>query len=1050
MNIQDRTTILQPGPLTSFHRVILSNFRKHIGTSPRLLEFLVIFEELRLDAFAGDPGRAEAELAEDFGNSPEIFQSQDASENDLIRNFRVVMSNLKRNVARNDLFTLVQKHEQGLLMLLRRAYSPGAQPTAALWFQIGNAYAEILQAVLADKAVFTDLKVMSGPGVRWPKVVPASREKATVEKIKFDDPSLYERLLKSEEQVNQINANIADQIRKDGLEPSKVTIIKRQVMIGTDKVTGEILVYDLDGSRTPLNEYKEKIREENRKIKVQVNATFENLNQFLPKPELPIMQKLTEIGKTSPESIRYVSLSDDPYDKNKLTRIYPIVEINGVNFVQDGRFKGMRYDEVVNSLGRMIEGSVFYYDPQSDRPVRVSIRKKNGDPDVKRTIEPYVTTTKHKGVMKLFLKCPSDTAFTAFRNKVRDLVYSFGEDNPKSPIVYKPESRNSEFYFEPRVYELIKKQVGGLAMSSSAVKLLRDYYNSLLRAQQAAQSEDLSRFDELGLERRDREGNVVPSLWKVQKKALAWLEANGDRGVCALDTGMGKTSVAIAAIQSLIERGVDREGNGRFLFVCEKSLLGNFANEVREAFPPDSPDAANIIAKTDVMMYKEFRKKRREDPTFGDDYTAIYFDEAHLHFIKRSSADFRAASGLKCSRIVMLSASPMITTPQDMYSMSSLCNGIDLKNRAARREENLFLKRFATRVGGRITGITKNRELEEEMMTWVKKNVFYADKVDARQETNLPELRVNPPIAVTMSPEVEVVYRDTMKELTKKLFEIGNKEAMRQEFAVAVDISKNSRDVSKLLARLTMLSDSPEEVVPGAPNPKMQQVLNILRENTSGRTIMFGDSVSLVQKAFDQAVKQFPLKSHAAAFADSIIVVDALGNQTKYTKKVYFNKGKPVSIDEWSTHILKNVVSADPNVMTLALTGGYAVGQNLQAFNNVVHLDRDTWSNETMRQRTARAWRSGQRQDVSEFVIDTVYQNPVAGPMDNRTLDELRRAIQQIDADLFHRIVRGSKDFILGESWSKTENMLSMEVGSKSVEDMMLQRALSPYAYQGG
>jgi hypothetical protein len=226
----------------------------------------------------------------------------------------------------------------------------------------------------------------------------------------------------------------------------------------------------------------------------------------------------------------------------------------------------------------------------------------------------------------------------------------------------------------------------------------------------------------------------------------------------------------------------------------------------------------------------------------------------------------------------------------------------------------------------------------------------------------------------------------------------------------------------------------------------MQQVLKLLNENTSSRTIMFGDSVSLVDKAFKQAVKEFPLKGHAAAFANYILVVDALGNETKYTKKVYMNKGKPVPIDEWSTHILKNVVSSDPNIMTLALTGGYAVGQNLQAFSNVIHLDRDTWSNETMRQRTARAWRSGQRQDVNEFVVDVVYEKPVAGPIADKTLDQLRKAIQEIDADLFQRIVRGSKDFILGESWTKTEQVLSLEVGKTSLENRMLERALSPYA----
>ena len=62
-------------------------------------------------------------------------------------------------------------------------------------------------------------------------------------------------------------------------------------------------------------------------------------------------------------------------------------------------------------------------------------------------------------------------------------------------------------------------------------------------------------------------------------KALAWMEANGDRGICALDTGMGKTVTAIASMMNLDMRGKSEGTNGRYLYVCEKDLLGNLVGE---------------------------------------------------------------------------------------------------------------------------------------------------------------------------------------------------------------------------------------------------------------------------------------------------------------------------------------------------------------------------------------------------------------------------------------------------------------------------------------
>jgi hypothetical protein len=100
-----------------------------------------------------------------------------------------------------------------------------------------------------------------------------------------------------------------------------------------------------------------------------------------------------------------------------------------------------------------------------------------------------------------------------------------------------------------------------------------------------------------------------------------------------------------------------------------------------------------------------------------------------------------------------------------------------------------------------------------------------------------------------------------------------------------------------------------------------------------------------------------------------------------------------------------------------------------------------------MKQRTARAWRSGQRQPVTEFTMDTVYSKPRANAKDDMTLDQIRRYMQEMDSALFDSIIKDSKTFVLGETWTNIERQRS---GTYSLDRKMLERALSPYATQLG
>ena len=146
---------------------------------------------------------------------------------------------------------------------------------------------------------------------------------------------------------------------------------------------------------------------------------------------------------------------------------------------------------------------------------------------------------------------------------------------------------------------------------------------------------------------------------------------------------------------------------------------------------------------------------------------------------------------------------------------------------------------------------------------------------------------------------------------------------------------------------------------------------------------------------------------------------------------------------EWKVHVMQELVAKNPMVGSVVLTSSYAVGQNLQAFDTVVHLDRDTWNSETMKQRTARAWRQGQENPVTEVVLDAVYENPLDST--DATLDQIRRYVQELDSDLFDRVVIESQTEALG---SEFFGMKRTNASFYKVNRRMMEMAMSPYLAQ--
>jgi len=888
-----------------------------------------------------------------------------------------------------------------------------------LMARLADFYARLLQAVARDRGVFLSGK----PVGRWTMFRVMSEKEQKLEQLRTEDPELYDTVMKSREIMRTVDAEIQRSVAKAGLIPSRKSLLGKPVHIGTDPVTGEEVVYDDDGSVLPVGEYVEKRKADLRAQRESERVFPRDLNQLRRFSEEELA------GATG--DMLYVSLTDDKAKSNALTRIYPTKMVGDTQVVVEGRFKGFAVPDLVNAAGRLIEGTAYDFDAKTGRPIPLETKNPDGSVNVRvLEREPYVTLDRGQ----LLLRLPSTMAYTESRRKIAALAKLIPS------LKYVERSRNSLFTFDPKDFAAVREALGGMALSTAASKRVKEHFTELARHEMAAAEENLQDFTAENI------GGFRPNvkLLTKQKQALAWMESRGRSGVIALDTGYGKTITAIAAMQKMQRDGLAEPGtgnNGRYLYVCPTALRGNLAKEAHKFMV----DAKTFIQRVDVMTYRKFYEARQSDPQFGEDYVAVFFDEAQA-LKNPKSAQAKAAMTLNHQRKVLLTASPMERSPMEVYALAAISNNVNLNTREARADARAFRARFAEEVGGRIMGMKDDPITARDMRVWVKRNLYFADK-RASEEIALKEL-VKQTETVTMAPEVEAVYRETAQEISGVLSGLVSKYRDRTVDKTTQDRALESARIklAKLFAMLTELANRPDKVVPGARNTKLGRLVQIMDEKAGAqsRVIVFTDSPALAEDAVAMLAQRCPWKSHAVALADRIEVVGSTGERVAFTAKQYRRAdGTRVPKKEWKTYVLQEIVAKNPQVGSVVLTGSYAVGQNLQQFDTVVHLDRDTWNSETMKQRTARAWRQGQENPVTEVTLDSVYENPLSDT--DATLDQIRRYVQELDSDLFDRVVIESQTEALG---SEFFGMKRTNASFYKVNRRMMEMAMSPYLAQ--
>lgn len=730
--------------------------------------------------------------------------------------------------------------------------------------------------------------------------------------------------------------------------------------------------------------------------------------------------------------------------------------------VTSGKYRGFFLDDLVNIEGRMVEGSSYTFNLKG-RINKYESLASDGSLKIENLQEPYITLSQDAACnskdlserllfCRLYLGIPYMSGIESNKFKAeRDAMVTLAKK--KSDVQMIPDTNRQFWTFSLTSYEAVRTALGSCVVSHSASVLIKEYYEDLLKKEYALKKENVKLYgaDRIkGFVAKNPYNTEIPmALNNKQMEALAWLDANSFTGLMALDTGVGKTTLATAAI--LLSK--QREGNEprRFLFVEPKALRGNLKRESIDRFCV-SPE--EIGSRVDEISYEEFLADFKKGPGEWDfaggqakykDYYAIFFDEINLA-VKGDRA--KAISGFQHPRKILLTGSAIEKDPTDLFKFVALTKGIDITSPA---EQNKFVRRYANMIGGRFVGIKP--EVKSEFDTWVRTNAYFADKQEVNYtEVGQPKLLKPKTInkGVVMTGPLKKVYTEVSKKVSDNLHAMLKVyKGSAEERATGKDIYENASlkkeklkdfaqgSLARQIKLLHDLSSNPAKAIGRMPpeylkgisdediekiknsNPKIDAGLSVAQEKIkSGKKVLFfTDDNSLAVKNTVTMSSKIP-NLHVVCLINRIDIYEAgelvesfssAGKIQNYVEKLQKRplpttkkaapKVKEDQDDEskrdlekeeektkWAQDVLKKIVLENISYFeTMTCTKPFARGFNFQPFTSVVHLDRNGWSSEEIKQRTARAYRTGQKEQVDEIFLDLVHGSEEADDLDEIT-----------------------------------------------------------------
>ncbi len=468
---------------------------------------------------------------------------------------------------------------------------------------------------------------------------------------------------------------------------------------------------------------------------------------------------------------------------------------------------------------------------------------------------------------------------------------------------------------------------------------------------------DLENFSDADI---DVPAGLDATLRSYQEDGFRWLatlERFGFGGILADDMGLGKTLQVIALILSQKEAaGAAGGAPGPTLVVCPASLVYNWVSEIAR-FAPGLDAVAVLGTKTrrtaliggaathDVLVtsYDLLRKDIEA-------YTHVRFDRVVLdeaQYIKNPKAQVtKAVKCLDARSRFALTGTPIENRLQELWSIFDFLMPGYLGARDG------FAKRFESPV--------EAGEFDSSRLLRSAIGPFVLRRLKREVLADLPEKTENVVVA-QMEAKQKKLYLATQDRLALQVQHVQEREFKRDKLKVLAELTK----LRQLCCDPSLCFDDYD-----GGSAKLDTCMELLAQaiDAGHRVLLFSQFTSML--------------SIIAARLDK----EGVG---------YFTLTGATSKEE-RERLVKRFQAGEKDVFLISLKAG-GVGLNLTAADVVIHYD-PWWNTAAQDQATDRAYRIGQRRDVSVFKLI------VEGTIEERILK-----MQQTKRDLADTVLSGEE-----------------------------------------
>uniref|UniRef100_A0A915EBH9 DNA repair and recombination protein RAD54-like n=1 Tax=Ditylenchus dipsaci TaxID=166011 RepID=A0A915EBH9_9BILA len=492
---------------------------------------------------------------------------------------------------------------------------------------------------------------------------------------------------------------------------------------------------------------------------------------------------------------------------------------------------------------------------------------------------------------------------------------------------------------------------------------------------------ELSAHEELKLDPTKKLVHVVvdPILSKIlrphQREGVKFmydcvtgLRIEGYSGcIMADEMGLGKTLQSIALLWTLLRQSPEAKPTiSKVIIVCPSSLVKNWDKEIAKwlggrvnSLPIDSGKKEDIIKNLEAFMQQ--MAKRNPTPVIIISYETfrLYIDILHKseiglvicdegHRLKNSeNQTYQALSGLKCTRRVLISGTPIQNDLLEYYSLVNFINPgmLGSANEFRKKFENPILR-------GRSADATDvqqalGEEKLKEMTALVSRCIIR--RTSALLTKYLP-VKYELIICCSLTPLQETIYRHLLKQNGKNLVEGDTKS------------EGLSSTVLSFIMDLKKLCNHPQLIYEKCKNnqPGFQGCLSLYPQNFSGNSLDPHFSGKMKVLDYLLAVTKKNTDDRFVLISNYTQTMDAFVELCGLRRYKFVRLDGSMSIKKRGKIVEQfNDPNGDDFLFLLSSKAG-GCGLNLIGANRLVMFDPD-WNPANDDQAMARVWRDGQK-----------------------------------------------------------------------------------------